>query len=107
MPIAEPSKRLQQIPPYMFQELERRIGEKKAAGIDVISLGIGDPDQPTYPYIVEAMQQAVADPSTHQSPSNRGREEFRQAFADFYDRRFGVQIEPANEGIPARAATGG
>lgn len=104
MPIAEPSKRLQQIPPYMFQELERRIGEKKAAGIDVISLGIGDPDQPTYPYIVEAMQQAVADPSTHQYPSNRGREEFRQAFTDFYDRRFGVQIDAANEVIPAIGA---
>jgi LL-diaminopimelate aminotransferase len=104
MPIAEPSKRLQQIPPYMFQELERRIAEKKAAGIDVISLGIGDPDQPTYPYIVEAMQQAVADPSTHQYPSNRGREEFRQAFADFYDRRFGVQIDPAGEVIPAIGA---
>jgi LL-diaminopimelate aminotransferase len=104
MPIAEPSKRLQQIPPYMFQELERRIGEKKAAGIDVISLGIGDPDQPTYPYIVEAMQKAVADPSTHQYPSNRGREEFRQAFADFYDRRFGVDIDAANEVIPAVGA---
>jgi LL-diaminopimelate aminotransferase len=104
MPIAEPSKRLQQIPPYMFQELERRIAEKKAAGIDVISLGIGDPDQPTYPYIVEAMQKAVADPSTHQYPSNRGREEFRQAFADFYDRRFGVAIDAANEVIPAIGA---
>jgi LL-diaminopimelate aminotransferase len=104
MPIAEPSKRLQQIPPYMFQELERRIGEKKAAGIDVISLGIGDPDQPTYPYIVEAMQRAVADPSTHQYPSNRGREEFRRAFADFYDRRFGVQIDVTNEVIPAIGA---
>jgi LL-diaminopimelate aminotransferase len=104
MPIAEPSKRLQQIPPYMFQELERRIAEKKAAGIDVISLGIGDPDKPTYPYIVEAMQRAVADPSTHQYPSNRGREEFRQALADFYDRRFGVAIDAATEVIPAIGA---
>jgi LL-diaminopimelate aminotransferase len=104
MPIAEPSKRLQQIPPYMFQELERRIAEKKAAGIDVISLGIGDPDMPTYDYIVEAMQKAVADPATHQYPSNRGREDFRQAFADFYDRRFGVEIDPASEIIPAIGA---
>ncbi len=104
MSIAEPSKRLQQIPPYMFQELERRIAEKKAAGIDVISLGIGDPDMPTYDYIVEAMQKAVADPATHQYPSNRGREDFRQAFADFYDRRFGVEIDPANEIIPAIGA---
>ena len=104
MAIAEPSKRLQQIPPYMFQELERRIAEKKAAGIDVISLGIGDPDQPTYPYIVEAMQAAVADPATHQYPSNRGREDFRQAFVDFYRTRFGVEIDVANEVIPAIGA---
>lgn len=104
MAIADPSKRLQAIPPYMFQELERRIEEKRAAGIDVISLGIGDPDMPTYDYIVEAMQKAVADPSTHQYPSNRGREDFRQAFADFYDRRFGVEIDPANEVIPAIGA---
>src|ERR1700742_4561394 len=104
MAIADPSKRLQQIPPYMFQELERRIAEKKAAGIDVISLGIGDPDMPTYDYIVEAMQKAVAAPAPHQSPSNRGRDDFRQAFADFYDRRFGVEIDPANEIIPAIGA---
>jgi LL-diaminopimelate aminotransferase len=104
MAIADPSKRLQAIPPYMFQELERRIEEKRAAGIDVISLGIGDPDLPTYDYIVEAMQKAVADPATHQYPSNRGREDFRQAFADFYDRRFGVEIDPANEVIPAIGA---
>jgi LL-diaminopimelate aminotransferase len=104
MAIAEPSKRLQQIPPYMFQELERRIGEKKAAGIDVISLGIGDPDQPTYPYIVEAMQKAVTDPATHQYPSNRGRADFRQAFVDFYAKRFGVEIDAANEVIPAIGA---
>jgi LL-diaminopimelate aminotransferase len=104
MAIADPSKRLQAIPPYMFQELERRIEEKRAAGIDVISLGIGDPDMPTYDYIIEAMQKAVADPATHQYPSNRGREDFRQAFADFYDRRFGVEIDPANEVIPAIGA---
>jgi LL-diaminopimelate aminotransferase len=104
MAIADPSKRLQAIPPYMFQELERRIEEKRAAGIDVISLGIGDPDMPTYDYIVEAMQKAVADPATHQYPSNRGREDFRRAFADFYDRRFGVEIDPANEVIPAIGA---
>jgi LL-diaminopimelate aminotransferase len=88
----------------MFAELERRIREKRAEGIDVISLGIGDPDEPTYPYIVEAMQAAVADPSTHQYPSNRGREEFRRALAEFYDRRFGVEIDPETEVIPAIGA---
>ena len=104
MAIADPSARVQQIPPYMFQELERRIEEKRAAGIDVISLGIGDPDKPTYPYIVEAMKAALDDPATHQYPSNRGRGDFRQAFADFYDRRFGVEIDPAGEVIPAIGA---
>jgi LL-diaminopimelate aminotransferase len=104
MAIADPSKRLEAMPPYMFQELERRIAEKRAAGIDVISLGIGDPDEPTYPYIVDAMREAVAEPANHRYPSNRGREEFRTAFADFYDRRFGVAIDPEHEVIPAIGA---
>jgi LL-diaminopimelate aminotransferase len=104
MPATNPSKRLEAIPPYMFAELERRIAAKREAGIDVISLGIGDPDTPTHPHIVEAMQQAVADPGTHQYPSNRGRAEFREAFAGFYQRRFGVQIDPESEVIPAIGA---
>ncbi len=88
----------------MFQELERRIAEKRAAGIDVISLGIGDPDQPTYPHVVSAMQEAVADPANHQYPTNRGRAEFREALSDFYDDRFGVEIDPESEVIPAIGA---
>ena len=104
MALTDPSQRLEAIPPYMFAELERKVADKKAAGIDVISLGIGDPDTPTYPHIVEAMQEAVADPGTHQYPSNRGRAEFREAFARFYDRRFGVEIDPETEVIPAIGA---
>lgn len=104
MALTDPSKRLQAIPPYMFAELERKVSAKKAAGIDVISLGIGDPDMPTYPHIVEAMEAAVADPSTHQYPSNRGRAEFREAFARFYDQRFGVEIDAETELIPAIGA---
>jgi LL-diaminopimelate aminotransferase len=104
MGIATPSKRLETIPPYKFQELEQQIADKRAAGIDVISLGIGDPDQPTYPHIVAAVQEAVADPANHQYPSNRGREEFRAAFAEFYDHRFGVEIDPKSEVIPAIGA---
>jgi LL-diaminopimelate aminotransferase len=104
MSIARPSERLEAIPPYKFQELEQQIADKRASGIDVISLGIGDPDEPTYDYIVKAMQAAVADPANHQYPSNRGREEFRQGFADFYDRRFGVEIDPVTEVIPAIGA---
>ena len=104
MAISDPSKRLEAMPPYKFQELERTIADKRAAGIDVISLGIGDPDEPTYPHIVSAMQEAVAEPGNQQYPSNRGREEFREAFADFYDRRFGVEIDPESEVIPAIGA---
>jgi LL-diaminopimelate aminotransferase len=104
MALTDPSKRLEAIPPYMFAELERKVAAKREAGIDVISLGIGDPDTPTYPHIVEALQEAVADPGTHQYPSNRGREEFRRAFADFYDSRFGVDIDAETEVIPAIGA---
>jgi LL-diaminopimelate aminotransferase len=99
-----PSRRLDQIPPYLFAELERKVSAKRAAGVDVISLGIGDPDTPTYPPIVTAAQQAVADPGTHQYPSNRGRQEFRQAVADFYARRFGVTLDPETEVMPAIGA---
>jgi len=98
------SSRLDLIPPYMFAELERKIRAKRAAGIDVISLGIGDPDTPTYPAIVDAAQRAVADPSTHQYPSNRGRQEFREAVADFYERRFGVELDPETEVMSAIGA---
>ncbi len=99
-----PSSRLDQIPPYLFAQLERKISEKRAAGIDVISLGIGDPDTPTYPSIVAAAQRAVADPSTHTYPTNRGRAEFRQAVAAFYQRRFGVTLDPDTEVMAAIGA---
>ena len=104
MALTDPSKRLEAIPPYMFAELERKVAAKREAGIDVISLGIGDPDTPTYPHIVDAMRAAVADPGSHGYPSNRGRAEFRDAFAGFYDRRFGVGIDPETEVIPAIGA---
>jgi LL-diaminopimelate aminotransferase len=104
MSLTDPSRRLEAIPPYMFAELERRIAEKREAGVDVISLGIGDPDQPTYPHIVKAMQEAVAANGNQKYPSNRGRAEFRDAFADFYADRFEVEIDPESEVIPAIGA---
>ncbi len=97
----KPSKRLERIPPYAFAQLERKIAEKKAEGIDVISLGIGDPDRPTPALIVEAMQEAVTERETHQYPSNRGRADFRAAVADFYERRFDVKLDAEREIIPA------
>jgi LL-diaminopimelate aminotransferase len=100
----KPSSRLERIPPYLFAELERKIAAKKAQGVDVISLGIGDPDTPSAAVTVEALQRAVADAGTHQYPSNRGRPEFREAVASFYDRRFGVTLDPATEIVPALGA---
>src|SRR3954466_3552358 len=99
-----PSKRLDRLPPYLFARLEQRIAEKKAQGVDVISLGIGDPDTPTPKLVVDALCDAVRDPGTHRYPSNRGRPEFRDAVASFYERRFGVELDPATEIIPALGA---
>jgi LL-diaminopimelate aminotransferase len=98
------SSRLDRLPPYLFAELERKISAKKAAGVDVISLGIGDPDTPTPEPVIEALTRAAHDPGTHQYPSNRGRPELREAFAGFYQRRFGVQLDAETEIVPAIGA---
>ena len=94
------AERVSQLPPYLFAELERKIAEKREAGVDVISLGIGDPDLPTFPAVVEEAQRQVALPDTHRYPSNRGRRAFREAVAAFYDRRFGVALDPETEVLP-------
>src|SRR5215217_9237844 len=100
----QPSKRLERLPPYLFAELERKVREKREAGVDVISLGIGDPDTPTPTGVIDALAAAAADPGTHRYPSNRGRPEVREAFARFYERRFGVELDPESEIIPALGA---
>src|ERR687894_701930 len=99
-----PSERLSRIPPYLFAELERKIAGKRAQGVDVISLGIGDPDTPTPELVIDELARAAADPGTHQYPSNRGRPELREAVAGFYERRFGVALDPETEIVPALGA---
>jgi LL-diaminopimelate aminotransferase len=94
------AQRVDQLPPYLFAELERKIEEKRQAGVDVISLGIGDPDLPTPAAVVAEGQRQMARPDTHQYPSNRGRPAFREAVADFYQRRFGVELDPDTEILP-------
>ena len=95
-----PSQRIAQLPPYLFAELERKVSERRKAGVDVISLGIGDPDLPSPDILVEEARRRIGDPATHQYPSNRGLEAFRQAVADFYLRRFGVELDPDREVLP-------
>jgi LL-diaminopimelate aminotransferase len=94
------ARRLDAVPPYLFAELERKIEEREKAGIDVISLGIGDPDLPTPEAVVEALARAAHDPATHQYPSNRGTEAFRHAVAGFHRDRFAVDLDPETEVIP-------
>src|ERR687893_1247429 len=92
-----PSGRLSRIPPYLFAELERKVADKRAQGVDVISLGIGDPDTPTPELVSDELARAAADPGTHQYPSNRGRPELREAVAGFYEGRFGGAPDPGAE----------
>jgi LL-diaminopimelate aminotransferase len=94
------ARRLDQVPPYLFAEIERRIAAMRADGVDVISLGIGDPDLPTPQPVVEALQHAAAEPENHRYPSNRGLAAFREAVASFYADRFGVEVDPETEVIP-------
>jgi LL-diaminopimelate aminotransferase len=89
--------RLDAVPPYLFAELERKIATARAQGVDVISLGIGDPDLPTPAALVERMGEGVRDPATHQYPTNRGGREFLEAAADFYRARFDVELDPDTE----------
>jgi LL-diaminopimelate aminotransferase len=94
------SKRLDQVPPYLFAELERKISAMEAEGIDVISLGIGDPDLPTPEPVIEAASRAMHDPATHDYPTNHGTRAFREAVADFYRDRFGVELAVEGEIVP-------
>jgi len=94
------SRRVQTLPPYLFAELDRQVAAKRAAGVDVISLGVGDPDLPTPRHIVEALQEAAEDPLTHRYPSYYGLPAFRVAVADWYEQRFGVGLDPETEVLP-------
>ena len=95
------SRRLDEVPPYLFAELERKIARERREGVDVISLGIGDPDLPTPEPVITALAEAARDPATHQYPTNHGSDEFRAAVAGFYRDRFGVELDVASEIVPA------
>lgn len=101
------AERVRTLPPYLFAAIEQRIAERRAAGVDVISLGIGDPDLPTPPHIVAALAAGTSDPATHQYPSNQGERGFREAVAGFYASRFGVEVDPSDQVVPLLGAKEG
>jgi LL-diaminopimelate aminotransferase len=89
--------RLSKLPPYLFAEIDRLKREARAKGMDIIDLGVGDPDQPTPPHIVRKLQEACADPVHHRYPSYEGMPRLREAVAGWYRRRFGVSLDPATQ----------
>lgn len=91
------AKRIENLPPYLFAEIDRKKEAKQAEGVDVISLGIGDPDMPTPQRIIDAMAEAIKKPSNHQYPSYFGSKAYREACAEWANRRFGVTLDPATE----------
>ena len=91
------AKRLKSLPPYLFARIEKKIQEKKAAGVDVISLGIGDPDRPTPGHIIDKLVEQAHNPENHSYPSSVGMMEYREAVAQWYKNRFGVDLDPASE----------
>jgi len=101
------AKRLGLIPPYLFADIDRKVQEKKRAGVDVISLGIGDPDLPTPERIVSVLQEAAADPANHRYPSYFGLAELRDAIAGWYRDRSGVRLDPATEILPTLGSKDG
>jgi LL-diaminopimelate aminotransferase len=92
--------RLDRLPAFLFAELKRKIAEKERSGVDVISLGSGDPDIPTPAGIVEEAQRALAEPQSHRYPTNRGLDAFREAAAGYMQYRFGVRLDPGSEIFP-------
>jgi len=91
------SSRIQSLPPYLFARIDEKKREAVARGMDIINLGIGDPDRPTLAPVVEAAKKAVGKPEHHQYPSYEGMLSFREAIASWYQRRFGVRLDPKTE----------
>ncbi len=86
------ARRLDQLPPYLFLEISRKIAEKRRQGVDVVSFGIADPDIPTPPHILDELKKTADDPPNHRYPESDGLPELRQAIAAWYERRFGVRL---------------
>ena len=97
MNIFEKAERLKKLPPYLFKEIDRKKAEVRARGVDIIDLGIGDPDLPTPPHVIKALKKAAEDPANHRYPSYSGMGDFKEAVAKWYQERFGVELDPDTE----------
>ncbi|AHB13407.1 LL-diaminopimelate aminotransferase [Dehalococcoides mccartyi] len=94
------SKRIENLPPYLFVQISKKIAEKRAKGEEVISFAIGDPDLPTPKHILAELCKAAEDPSNHRYPETEGMPVLRKAMAEWYEKRFGVKLNPDTEILP-------
>ena len=94
------ARRIENLPPYLFVEISRKIAEKRAKGERVISFAIGDPDIPTPPHVIDRLCEAARDPRNHRYPETDGLLELRRAIARWYEKRFGVSLDPGKEVLP-------
>ncbi|MDP2673637.1 MAG: LL-diaminopimelate aminotransferase [Dehalococcoidia bacterium] len=94
------ARRIESLPPYLFAGISHKIAEKRAQGVDVVSFAIGDPDLPTPEHILESLREASRDPANHRYPETEGLPELREAIARWYERRFGVSLDPQREVLP-------
>jgi len=101
------SKRVENLPPYLFVEITKKIAEKRAKGEDVVSFAIGDPDIPTPPHVIDRLCQAARDPANHRYPETAGLPKLRKAIAEWYERRFGISLDAENEVLPLIGAKEG
>src|SRR3972149_5652712 len=98
---------IENLPPYLFVEITKKTAAKRAKGEEVISFAIGDPDIPTPPHIIDKLVQASRDPVNHRYPESDSLPELRKAVAEWYQKRFGVLLDPDKEGLPLIGAKEG
>lgn len=101
------ARRIEKLPPYLFVTISKKIAEKQAQGEDVITLAVGDPDIPTPRHVIERLCQAAQDPQNHRYPESEGLPQFRNAIAQWYEKRFGVTLDPDREILPLIGAKEG